>query len=122
MAGKIRVNKLGGEKGGSLLSQEDWEDFKERFQISVACVKIGAEEATEPGDKAVLVDHRKGCMLLDCIGEEGFKIFKTWGIKVDDIRYSDLLQRFDTHFGGVGYSVMSMHRFFYAWTSYSNNF
>lgn len=91
--------------------KESWKKFLRRFQIAViGKTFLNKDEDLEEGEKERVESHRKGAMLLNCIGEQGMEIFDTFGIEVTNIRYGDLETRFEEFFTRRENKILLRHR------------
>ena len=115
---------------------ECWRDFILRFEIALintnlsitgsntatatTKVKIGessgdaeAKAQAKAEAEAVIadMDSRRGGLLLNTIGPEGYRIFTKWNILAKDILYSDLRRRFEEKFTGRQNLFITRHRF-----------
>ena len=56
-------------------------------------------------------DFRRGGLLLNTIGLDGYRIFTRWNIPAKDMLYSDLIKRFEEKFTGRQNIFITRHRF-----------
>lgn len=90
---------------------ECWNDFITRFEVALINTNLAipiqsstttTTEETGESSKAALVvndsDYRRGGLLLNSIGSDGYKIFSKWKISVRDISYDNLVTRYTAEF------------------------
>lgn len=91
--------------------KESWKKFLRRFQIAViGKTFLNKDEDLEGEEKERVESHRKGAMLLNCIGEQGMEIFDTFGVEVTNIQYEDLERRFEEFFTRRENKILLRHR------------
>ena len=93
-----------------------WRGFKKRFDIAIININFRDKVAAHANEGAVQAaddqeSYRKGAALLNVIGEEGMAIFETFDISVGDIRYEDLVERFEGYFAARENRIIRRHRF-----------
>jgi len=92
--------------------QESWRQFKLRFGIATIgmkfCDTLRKDEVRDQGDE---IQMNKGGSLLNAMGEEGIKIFYSFKIPVEDIKYDNLIARFDDYFARRENVIILRHRF-----------
>ena len=109
----IRVPPLELKENSEL---ECWTDFITRFEVALINTSLsitpttttseskgtnlGSSGSTESKSQLDLddADYRRGGLLLNSIGTEGYKIFTKWKIMVRDISYNDLVARYTAEF------------------------
>lgn len=106
---------------------ECWRDFLLRFEIAIINTNLATPRPPRnPSDASVSkevvkqeaereledLEFRKGGLLLNSIGAEGYRIFTKWKIAAANIRYSDLVARFEQKFTGRQNLFITRHRFF----------
>lgn len=106
MATNIKMSALVVEKQNETKS---WEQYKQRFEIAIMSVDFGKGVADGEA-KVNEVSKRKAAALLNNIGDEGMRIFFSFGIKNEDLRYDMLIERFDTYFGTRENKTILRHR------------
>jgi hypothetical protein len=100
---------------------ECWRDFIQRFEIALintnlAIIHIQSSEESSSSKKPTAVEQielefKRGGLLLNSIGTEGYRIFTKWKISAADIRYSDLVARFEEKFTDRQNLFITRHRF-----------
>lgn len=106
---------------------ECWTDFITRFEVALintnlsiiptqSNVSQGSESGTsgdsKAKDKVDDADYRRGGLLLNSIGNDGYKIFTRWKIQVKDISYQDLIARYAAEFTKKQNIFVTRFRFF----------
>jgi hypothetical protein len=103
---------------------ECWRDFLQRFEIAVINTNLaiirpatGDSSSSKPSTSEAQaaggdLEFRRGGLLLNSIGSEGYRIFTKWKINAADINYSDLVRRFEEKFAGRQNLFITRHRFF----------
>lgn len=103
---------------------ESWNRFLKRFKIAVIGKDFGEKKTEVKGESkhgesssrsntleaGEMEQHRKGAALLNCIGEEGMNIFDTFNIEVDNIRYGELVKKFEEYFANRENKIVLRHR------------
>lgn len=105
---------------------ECWRDFILRFEIALINTNLSVNEDTstikknkeessasssEQADIEKNLDFRRGGLLLNTIGAEGYRIFTKWNISAKDISFTDLVARFEAKFAGRQNLFITRHRF-----------
>lgn len=80
---------------------EAWKSFQLDFQIYMQAMDM---------DKAP--EQRKVAMMLHFIGVEGRKVFTALGMKIEDVKLTDLIKCFDEHYTKKKNITMERHKFF----------
>ena len=107
---------------------ECWRDFILRFEIALINTNLsltgdntaaaltdkkpessGDAEASEALKKDT--DFRRGGLLLNTIGPEGYRFFTKWNIAAKDILFSNLRERYEEKFTGRQNIFITRHRF-----------
>lgn len=122
---EIRIPPLELKENSEL---ECWREFILRFEIALINTNLALHESTretESGKHAVSgsssqrdpeeiergLDFRRGGLLLNSIGAEGYRIFTKWNIGAERILYSDLKKRYEEQFAGRQNLFITRHRF-----------
>ena len=109
MAGKFKIAELKVEKHNEV---ESWKRFKNRFEIAALTVDFGAKVVEDDAEKkAAEISKRKAATLVCNLGETGMAIFETFNIKVEELRYDDIVTKFENYFEGRENKTMLRHRF-----------
>lgn len=97
---------------------ECWKKFILRFEIglistNMAIVAIDSSKTLSTQEKAdeKNKDYKRGGLLLNTIGEEGYRIFASWNIAAADISYNDIAGRFEDRFQLRQNLFVTRHRF-----------
>lgn len=99
---------------------KSWDKFINRFEIASISMKFdeieqkadeSADEKRAREEHANRMQHKKGAAMLNAIGEEGMDIFDTFNIKVKDINFELVKQRFDAYFAARENQIILRHRF-----------
>ena len=70
-----------------------------RFKIATIATDFGHKvNIVDQKQKTVETEKKTGAALLNAIRENRKEIFEGFGIKVEDIRYAELVTRFKEHF------------------------
>ena len=123
----IRVPPLELKENSEL---ECWTDFITRFEVALINTSLsitpttttseskgtnlGSSGSTESKSQLDLddADYRRGGLLLNSIGTEGYKIFTKWKIMVRDISYNDLVARYTAEFTKKQNIFVTRYKFF----------
>lgn len=116
----IRVPPLELKENSEL---ECWTDFITRFEValintSLAILPTGITPSSSDESKSSSSaqgddsDYRRGGLLLNCIGDEGYKIFTKWKIQVKDISYQNLVTRYRAEFDKKQNIFVTRFKFF----------
>jgi hypothetical protein len=91
---------------------ESWGEFMTRF--GVATIGMAFKDKLKQGDTTDQSEEEqknKGGSLLNAMGEEGMQLFLAFDIKVEEIKYDDLVAKFEAHFTGRENKIILRHRF-----------
>jgi hypothetical protein len=96
---------------------ECWRDFILRFEIALINTTLalgsppnGANSSEQAAHEDQL-NFKRGGMLLNSIGNDGYRIFTRWKIAAKDIRYDNLVGRYEDQFTGKQNLFVTRHRF-----------
>ena len=100
---------------------ECWRDFLLRFEIALINTSLAlgitladnvskGETSTKEARENEL-DFRRGGMLLNSIGPDGYRIFTKWKIAAKDIKYTNLVERYEEQFTGRQNLFITRHKF-----------
>lgn len=123
---EIRVPPLELKESSEL---ECWTDFITRFEVALINTSLAITPAigntistddsagtsgTESQGKPKVddSDYRRGGLLLNCIGNDGYKIFTKWKLLVKDISYRDLTARYTAEFTKKQNIFVTRYKFF----------
>jgi len=70
-----------------------------------------SESSGSSGPDERELDFRRGGLLLNSIGAEGYRIFSKWKIPATDISYCDLVKRYEAQFNKRQNLFITRHRF-----------
>ncbi|XP_046812674.1 uncharacterized protein K02A2.6-like [Lucilia cuprina] len=79
----------------------EWKKWSKQFNIYLLASNLD----TQP-------DKRKVALLLHLMGPDTLEIFNSFNIGIDDIKYADLLKKFESHFIPQINIAMERHKFF----------
>ena len=107
---------------------ECWRDFILRFEIALINTNLSTNEDVLSSDTAKSesstskskeqmetmkqnLDFRRGGLLLNTIGSEGYRIFTKWNIPAKEISFNDLVARYEEKFTNRQNLFITRHRF-----------
>lgn len=97
---------------------ECWKNFMLRFEIglintNMAIIATDSSKTLSSEEKSEnkKIDYKRGGLLLNTIGEEGYKIFASWNIAAADISYEEIVGRFEERFLSRQNLFVTRHRF-----------
>lgn len=99
---------------------ECWRDFIQRFEIALINTNLATIRTPSSGESSskkadaneeIDFEFKRGGLLLNSIGAEGYRVFTKWKIAAADIRYTDLVARFEEKFMGRQNLFITRHRF-----------
>lgn len=64
-----------------------WNDWYNKFEIFMIAANFTQEQ-----------DVRKNALLLKCMGKPALNIFNSFGLKINDVKHDDLVNKFKNHF------------------------
>jgi len=111
---------------------ECWENFLLRFEIALINTNLAINDPTNAEEiakkesssgsssKSALSseeikesnEYKRGGLLLNSIGEEGYRIFTKWNLRATDIKYTDLVGRYRAQFEKKQNLFVIRHKFF----------
>lgn len=123
--GDIRIPPLSLKENSEL---ECWNEFILRFEIALINTPLalttfpgqsddsrGKSKAASSTERDEALeeqnDFKRGGLLLNSIGDDGYRIFTRWNIKAHEIRYTNLINRFQTQFKERQNIFITRHRF-----------
>lgn len=89
---------------------DEWKNWNKQFQIYLLATNLNAEP-----------DKRKVALLLHHMGPAALQIFNSFNLSIDEVKYNDLVAKFDSYFIPKINLAMERHAFFFKKTKNRGN-